>query len=297
MRIINPVLPDPTDVYLAGWNPLGEIIPATFPTEWKNAQETLQQTDIVTLPEVSVWPEANPWIPYWGSPTSIGPMAMQGGIVAMVPLGPKAPPTRLVQPEEIALYSALPRDLIGLFFPPLDETKVNGEPPFSFDLPNASPANAFVPPTLIRQELVLSGSLKITTMPMLPLEFGQKIYEVLQSGQQFLMTGVTVDRNGTPLGNCRVIAYQSSWRAVPDLPVVIAETISDGSGNFSMLLRNIAYQLTAYLPGSPDRAGITSENVTPVVATNIYLRDPTAADPASGAGMIVHPGMTGGMRG
>ena len=72
-------------------------------------------------------------------------------------------------------------------------------------------------------------------------------------------------------------------------PPVVAEAISDGSGNFAIAVpMNLAYQLTGYLTGSPDRAGVTRQDVVPTTAsTLIYLRDPTVADSAGGAGGFV----------
>ena len=87
----------------------------------------------------------------------------------------------------------------------------------------------------------------------------------------FAISGVTKDSTGAALGNCRVIALETARLAVdgglgvvgPDSPVV-SETYSDGSGNYTLpVALNTAHQLTAYLPGSPNVAGITRDDVTP----------------------------------
>jgi hypothetical protein len=117
---------------------------------------------------------------------------------------------------------------------------------------------------------------------VLPLEFGRQVQSLPVSYQVFTLSGVTVNALGVPVPGCRVIAYQSGLRYVSGAPI-IAETISDGAGAFSMLLRNIDYQLTAYIAGAPDRAGITRQDVTPVVSTTIYMSDPTVA-PSGGGG-------------
>ena len=46
---------------------------------------------------------------------------------------------------------------------------------------------------------------------------------------------------------------------------MVAETISDGSGNYSVEVpMNTAYQATGYKAGAPDVAGITRNDIVPV---------------------------------
>jgi hypothetical protein len=73
----------------------------------------------------------------------------------------------------------------------------------------------------------------------------------------FRLTGVTRDSAGVPLGNCRVHLFNSA-------DVEIAETVSDGSGNFSFTTdqNSGTYYLVAYLAGSPDRAGTSANTLT-----------------------------------
>lgn len=129
-----------------------------------------------------------------------------------------------------------------------------------------------------------------------------------QASDVFTITGQTVTGAGAALAGCRVVVYETGRIAVTAVPPeqyhsagntspgtwespspVVAEAISDGSGNFSILVpMNVAYQLTGYLTGSPDRAGITKDTVVPTAAsTLIYLRDPTAPDSGGpgGSGM------------
>lgn len=125
-----------------------------------------------------------------------------------------------------------------------------------------------------------------------------------QSSETFTVNGQTVTGAGAPLGGVRVVVYETGRMAVSGASVrtyystgnpspaiaaqpsaVVAEAISDGSGNFSIAVpMNVAYQLTGYLTGSPDRAGVTREDVVPTTAsTLIYLRDPTSPDGPGGS--------------
>lgn len=117
----------------------------------------------------------------------------------------------------------------------------------------------------------------------------------------FTISGTTYTGAGVALANCRVVVYETGriavdsgiQRASPSAgnpfenswaseSPVVGETVSDGSGNFSITVpMNVAYQLTGYKSGTPV-AGITADTVTPGTV-NIYLRDPTALDPAGGA--------------
>lgn len=85
-----------------------------------------------------------------------------------------------------------------------------------------------------------------------------------QATKTWTITGVTKDSTGAALGNCRVVCFETGRLAVGQSPVV-AETISDGSGNYTVTVpTNTDYELIAYLPGSPDVAGITRNDISPV---------------------------------
>jgi hypothetical protein len=225
------------------------------------------------------------WFPDFAQASQIGPMAIQGGQVVMVPIGKQPVPPIQIDPAIAALYSQVPQDTNGELYGLGVMLPSQQAPAFDRVL---SMGNTLPPtPTLNpRREVKDSGLLKILTAADPPPTFRIKVYPAQESYQVFMLAGTTTDGAGAPLGSCRVIAYQTGWQYVQDAPVIIAETTSDGSGNFSMLLRNIDYQLTAYKPGSPDLAGITKNNVTPVAATTIYLRDPTIPiSPGASSGM------------
>ena len=227
------------------------------------------------------------WFPQLAMAKEIGPMAISTGAVRMVPVGPavKKPLNMIVDPVQQFLMSQLPLDETGTWVS-LDCCQIRIEPMRGMAnmVAGASAMSDMPEMKAPRREIVDSGVLKKLTATQLTRPFVQDVTpSPFESSVLFTLTGTTVDGTGTPIASCRVIAYQSGWRYVDNAPVVIAETVSDGSGVFSLSLRNIDYQLTAYKEGSPDKAGITRHDVTPVVVTTIYLRDPTAAD-SGGAG-------------
>lgn len=77
------------------------------------------------------------------------------------------------------------------------------------------------------------------------------------------VAGTTYDASNNPLPGCRVVLLDIGALAVGGTPV-IREQISDGTGKFSISSPgNGNYQVIAYLPGTPDRAGITLHPVVP----------------------------------
>lgn len=284
MRVIPYILQDPTDYVLAGKTigdfPMGEeVVP--WPLE-----PVLQGESINDMPGFPVPRAMIGWNPYTPLPSAIGPMAISGGTVGMVPIGAVTPVSPIIDPVQKFLNSMLTLDATGTYAPadvvlgyqevPWSRL-VAGENGFSINL-DAIP----------RREVVDSGLVKKLTYGTLAPVFGQKIYDFTQSSQSFTLVGITKTGAGVALGDCRVIAYQSGWRYVQDAPVIIAETISDGSGNFTLNLRNIDYQLVAYKEGSPDVAGVTRQDVVPTVVTTVYLRNPTTVD-SGGGGTRVYP--------
>jgi hypothetical protein len=281
VRVLRATLPEPPDVIIQGWQSFAEILPSTLPAATWESFPVLQGQSVNAMIGDAVPRALVGWPPYAAQASSIGPMAMQGGTVGMVPIGPAVAVSPIIDPAQIFLNKPLPQDSTGALYP---QGLLPGyaEPAKDYLVGGDNALAALPPLTNIRGEVALSGLLKITTASVLPFEFGQQVKDWPISYQVFTLTGTTVNSLGVPVPGCRVIAYQSGLRYVGGAPI-IAETISDGSGVFSMLLRNIDYQLTAYIEGSPDRAGITKQNITPVVSTTIYMSDPTVA-PSGGGG-------------
>jgi hypothetical protein len=284
VRIIFYRFPEPADQVIQnltiGDVPLG---PAFEPWQdlgvnWQG--EMCLQGEWVTsrMPEFPVPRALVGWNPYFAQASSIGPMATSNGRVVMVPIGRQPEPPKQIDPVISALYSQVPQDSNGELYGLGVTLSSYPAPAFDRVLSNV-PASDPAPITNPRREVKDSGLLKVITAATLPDEFGRVIVPLRAdqvSYQVFTLTGTTVDGTGAALGNCRVIAYQSGTRYVDAGAKVIAETVSDGSGNFSLLLRNIDYQLVAYKEGSPDLGGVSRQDATPVVAQTVYLRDPTA---------------------
>ena len=280
MIVLLATLPEPPDVVLQGWQPFAEILPFTQPSPTWEAFPVLQGQSVNAMTGDAVPRALVGWPPYAAQATQVGPMAMQGGAVSMVPIGPAVARSPIIDSAQVFLNSLLPQDSTGALAA-VHDVLGYAEPAKDYLAAGGQPLAAMPGASNIRDEVVLSGSLKTTTASVLPSEFGQVVQDLPVSYQVFTLTGTTVDSTGTPVAGCRVIAYQSGLRYVQGAPI-IAETISDGAGAFSMLLRNIDYQLTAYIVGSPDRAGITRQDVTPVVSTTIYMSNPSS--PPSGGG-------------
>jgi protocatechuate 3,4-dioxygenase beta subunit len=81
--------------------------------------------------------------------------------------------------------------------------------------------------------------------------------------RQFTLSGQTLDLNGNPLPNCVIQLFytgQSDAKNNVLTPpgMLGATTTSDANGNFTFNIGpNRQFQLVAYLPGSPDVAGVT----------------------------------------
>lgn len=80
----------------------------------------------------------------------------------------------------------------------------------------------------------------------------------------WILTGTTRNRAATEvLPGCRVVVLEVGRLGTSGSPVV-GETVSDGAGNYAIPVPlNTHYQVIAYLPGSPDVAGITRADVVP----------------------------------
>jgi len=80
---------------------------------------------------------------------------------------------------------------------------------------------------------------------------------VLNSGAPVGISGITIDQLGARLPGCTVKAFNSVTN------VFVDQTISDGSGNYSMNLpRGNTYFLVAYKAGSPNKAGTSVNTIT-----------------------------------
>jgi hypothetical protein len=77
---------------------------------------------------------------------------------------------------------------------------------------------------------------------------------------RYVISGVTRDASGNALGSCAVNVFET----VSGL--LRGSTISDASGNYNIEIagdRGLTFFAAAYLPGSPDIAGVTVNTLIP----------------------------------
>lgn len=119
----------------------------------------------------------------------------------------------------------------------------------------------------------------LATMPFAPAPINP--VQLPKDNKRFILTGITYDRLGTtPVAGCRVVVFWTENIGVGKV-CVFGETVSDGGGNYSIQVTGRPVQVLAYLPGSPDRAGV-SRNDLVEAPTNVFMREPTVADTPSG---------------
>jgi hypothetical protein len=95
----------------------------------------------------------------------------------------------------------------------------------------------------------------------------------------FRITGVAYNNDGsTPVANCRVVAFDAGSVGFGKSAIVVAETVSDGSGNYALDVTSRFVQIQAYKAGTPNLVGATRADLIEGTVP-IYLRDPAASDP------------------
>lgn len=76
-----------------------------------------------------------------------------------------------------------------------------------------------------------------------------------------IMVGISRNQTGATLGNCTVMLFRTEDRSF------IGETVSDGSGNWSMyVLKGGPFFLVEYKAGSPDLSGTSLNTLVPAQA-------------------------------
>lgn len=123
----------------------------------------------------------------------------------------------------------------------------------------------YIDGSLVRNNAVISTPCGA----LIPFEIGLRLMNNGLVGHtgRWAVSGATLDGPGAPLADCRVIAHETGRLDLGEGASIVGETLSDGSGNYSIeVWGNVALQLTAYKPGSPDVAGITRNDVIPVAA-------------------------------
>lgn len=89
----------------------------------------------------------------------------------------------------------------------------------------------------------------------------QMFYLPVRLPARFVLTGVTKDSTGAPLGSVVIDFFDSVAKTL------IASTISDSAGSYTVdLPASAVVQGVAYKAGAPDVAGVTVNTLTPVPA-------------------------------
>lgn len=143
--------------------------------------------------------------------------------------------------------------------------------PLTEDLESYAPMNASDPVDSVSSwvpEFALPRANAGVATPcgaFIPRDVGSTLMlrQFVQSSQQWRIVGVTYDSADVALAACRVLAFDIGQLMVGG-PALVAETVSDGSGNFTLVVPlNTNYWLAAYKPGSPDAGGVTTVTQTP----------------------------------
>jgi len=309
MIVILPCLQDPTDVVLQG-----EIIGDSCAMDWrfalgKAADEKFEcpalipliQGDVIGDYKMKGFPVPRAIIGqsdwYGIRPRLVGPMRQAGGRIEMLDIGgtPPDPLAPYVEPTRKWLKST-------------DETDSTGALLADFQILGASEATnqlvlfeteelGDITVTIPRGAIYRSGLSKRTTAVTLPSDF--QMHTVLEyfteSTQTFLISGITKDKNGAALGGCTVVAMQVDDSGTP-VNTIIARTVSDGSGNFTISVHQSGsfqrYQLVAFQNSSPDVGGISDNSLQASdTSVNIYLYDVTTLAGGSVGLPVINSGL------
>jgi len=277
MQIILPCLSDPFDCVLQGAQDQSGVLPLSFSPL---AMISLIEGDMFPISYLPIAPIPSWEVPptpegYGVLPRQIGPMAIEGGTVVNLIVGTPAPASIFVDPIQQFLNQTIPQDLTGQYLDIYDDTLgILDFPPGyiipgnsgSADLGNIFPLNPFPPAEI----LMASGLRSLTTYIVLPPTFGNNLLVNLYTDttQRYIISGVTRDNGGNPLGNCQIFVMDVS-RMFPNAGInanpIVAIGTSDNAGNYSIQVggNNLFYQVIGYLPGNPDVGGITVDSITP----------------------------------
>lgn len=122
-----------------------------------------------------------------------------------------------------------------------------------------------------------------TVYPTMPWTVYPLIRPVVGDAKLFTITGTVYDATGvTPVAGVRVVAICFCSIGFGKAGYTVAETVSDGSGNYSLVSTSRPTQVQVYKDGSPSLAGVSKADILEGNVP-IYLRDPTTADPTPAA--------------
>jgi hypothetical protein len=269
MRIILPLLPDPTDQIVQGEMTVFEgYLKNSFEDGISGIQGKIITASMPSIPVPRALVGEHEW--YGLRPRKLGPKVYSGGEVRFEEIG-AGPVKVFVEPAQEWLFSIVSLDPVGALCTLRDGAIIGPmEAVNSFIVAFDGMIDDTEKIQLPSRAVVMSGLNGHRVFPKLPESYFMR--EVVngtmtESTQRFSITGQTLDSIGAALGGCRVIMLDTT-RLVPGgvINPVVDETVSDGGGNYSIVApRAMTYQLIAYLPGSPDVAGITRNDVITTV--------------------------------
>ena len=263
--VLLPNLPDPTDIVVQGDQSAAGLVAPTAP---------LALTQIVAGDQPFTWPQTldvptavpGPHENYGIRPRQIGPMAMFGGAVVMLNLGPTTPVCPDVDKTQTWLYSQTPLDLTGELVNQIAITGGGFEP--------GQGMGVILDPGLAAQnpkaEVAMSRSGNPTMAPTIPVAYGQ-LTAVTPSGTtiRYYLSGTSRDSAGSPLASCTITVLRMETsppylgNIYSQAYIIEGTTTSDGSGNYTVnVSMGNLFQILFYKAGSPDVAGITVNNLT-----------------------------------
>lgn len=265
--MILPLLPDPTDIVVPNDMTVLADLPANSFYYWI-PEQGVELMKGFPVPRGMIG--QHEW--YGLLPRQLGPKVLwPSGEIVFEPVGDyTAPPvvdptTAFLQQylgAQVGGYSSMGPDIIG----PAEATN-------SLILQGGDPLDEFDKIMLPRRALHLTNLSGKRLFPRMPASYyDNELVEggMTESTSQWIISGQALDSTGTALAGCTVYLLQTGKLVLsPDVFAnpVLGITTSDAGGNYSFqVASSIAYQVIAYKPGGTDVAGITRNDVVPVVA-------------------------------
>ena len=185
----------------------------------------------------------------------------------MVQIG-DIPANPIIDPIQSWLNSQIQLDTTGAMWCLYEILPVNGDPGFSWITQGNDVMDDPASPTLPRAEVAMSRGVNMPTSPVLPSSFMQVMQETFNdSATRWAITGVTRDKAGNPIAGVRVMAFDyDKFNLKYPLNSIVGDTISDANGSYSMQIAYMSphYMVIAYLSGSPDVVGVTTDDIQPM---------------------------------
>lgn len=287
MKIILPLIPDPTDVVLQGWT-IGDVkIESDYNPIPSLLDPVLQGAVIGDYVMSNTVPVAmigqHDW--YGIKPRTIGPMRMAGGIINMLDIG-TSPQDLFVDKIQRWISSAYKVDKAG-FMEVLYDAEVLGAPEPIAQFMLSEPRLITEPVvTIPRGAVYRSGLAKRITAPVLPTSFGRHtvITDFYQTTEEWFITVTVRDESSNIIVGASVYLMQSDEVEInPDVygSPIHQQAVTDSSGQcIFQIPSNIAQQIIGYKAGTPDKTGLSLNTTMGNATVTLYIKDP--ASPGGG---------------